>query len=107
MSNMPTQPRPSQPYTFDRIVRIGLGVAAAVVVVWLLRFLSDVLIPFAVAVLMAYLINPIVTVSGIMHSKPHKEERYRSVIIRNTIKKLPRKACSMPVTILSCQITLI
>ncbi|UCG15883.1 MAG: AI-2E family transporter [Phycisphaerales bacterium] len=57
---MPTQPGSSQPYTFDRIVRIGLGVAAAVVVVWLLRFLSDVLIPFAVAVLLAYLINPIV-----------------------------------------------
>lgn len=53
----PTQQR----YDFDRVVRIVIGVAVVVALIWLLRVLSDVLIPFAVAVLLAYLINPIVT----------------------------------------------
>jgi predicted PurR-regulated permease PerM len=39
-----------------------LGIAAALLwgLVWLLGYLSDVLIPFAVALLLAYLINPLV-----------------------------------------------
>jgi len=49
-----------KPYTIDRIVRIGIGIAVIWGIVWLLGYLSDVLIPFAVALLMAYLINPLV-----------------------------------------------
>jgi predicted PurR-regulated permease PerM len=49
-----------QPYTLDRIVRIGIVVALAWGGVWLLKILSDVLIPFAAALLLAYLINPFV-----------------------------------------------
>lgn len=48
-------------YTFDRVVRLTISVAVLIVVLLLLRFLSDVLIPFAAAVVLAYLINPMVT----------------------------------------------
>ncbi|MBN2001475.1 AI-2E family transporter [candidate division KSB1 bacterium] len=50
-----------KPYTIDSIVRLGILVALIYGLVWLLGYLSDVLIPFAVALLLAYLINPIVT----------------------------------------------
>ncbi len=48
-------------YTFDRVIRMILSAAALVTVLLLLRFLSDVLLPFAAAVVLAYLLNPIVT----------------------------------------------
>jgi predicted PurR-regulated permease PerM len=48
-------------YTFDRIIRILLSVGILAGVIWLTGYLSDVLIPFAVALLMAYLANPLVT----------------------------------------------
>ena len=48
-------------YTFDRVVRIILGAVTLVVVLALLRYLSDVLLPFAAAVVLAYLLNPLVT----------------------------------------------
>lgn len=48
-------------YAFDRVVRIILGVVTLVVVLALLRYLSDVLLPFAAAVVLAYLLNPLVT----------------------------------------------
>ena len=50
-----------KPYTLDRIVRILLSVGILAGVIWLTGYLSDVLIPFAVALLMAYLANPLVT----------------------------------------------
>lgn len=53
---------PEQRYTFDRVVRMVLSGAALVVVFSLLRYLSDVLIPFAIAVVLAYLLNPLVTI---------------------------------------------
>lgn len=48
-------------YTFDRVVRMLLTIASIVAVGVLARHLSDVLIPFAAAVVLAYLLNPIVT----------------------------------------------
>jgi predicted PurR-regulated permease PerM len=48
-------------YTFDRVVRMVLTTLAVVGVFFLLRYLSDVLLPFALAVVLAYLLNPIVT----------------------------------------------
>ncbi len=48
------------PYTFDRVVRMVLSAAALFGIFLLLRHLSDVLIPFAIAVVLAYLINPLV-----------------------------------------------
>lgn len=47
-------------YSFDRVVRILFSVAVVFGLIWLARYLSDVLIPFAVAVLLAYLLNPLV-----------------------------------------------
>ena len=47
-------------YTFDRVVRILLSVGILAGMIWLAGYLSDVLIPFAVALLMAYLTNPLV-----------------------------------------------
>ena len=53
---------PSQrPYTFDRVVRILISAGILAGLVWLMNYLSDVLIPFAVALLLAYMINPLVT----------------------------------------------
>lgn len=50
----------AKPFTFDRVVRIAIGV----VVVWgmfqALALLADVLIPFAVAMILAYLLNPFI-----------------------------------------------
>jgi predicted PurR-regulated permease PerM len=52
---------PQKPYTFDRVVRILLSVGILAGMIWLAGYLSDVLIPFAVALLMAYLTNPLVS----------------------------------------------
>ncbi len=49
-----------KPYTLDRIVRIFITLGFLCGLVWLLGYLSDVLIPFAVAFLLAYLMNPLV-----------------------------------------------
>lgn len=49
----------SKPYTLDRVIRIALTVGLVWGFVWLLGYLSDVLIPFAIALLLAYLINPL------------------------------------------------
>jgi predicted PurR-regulated permease PerM len=49
-----------KPYTLDRIFRLFFGAALLWAVVRLLGYLSDALIPFAVALLLAYLINPLV-----------------------------------------------
>lgn len=49
-----------KPITFDRFAR-GLLIVAAVVVCWLLfRYLSAVVVPFLVAGVIAYLLNPVV-----------------------------------------------
>ena len=49
-----------RPFTFDRVVRILLSLGILAGVIWLAGYLSDVLIPFAVALLLAYLTNPLV-----------------------------------------------
>jgi predicted PurR-regulated permease PerM len=50
----------SKPYTLDRVVRISITLGFLCGLVWLLGYLSDVLIPFAAAFLLAYLMNPLV-----------------------------------------------
>ncbi|MCK5687390.1 AI-2E family transporter [bacterium] len=47
-------------YTFDRVVRIGITAGVLYCLLWFLERLSDVLFPFAVAMLLAYCINPLV-----------------------------------------------
>ena len=53
---------PAQRYTFDRVVRLVISLVLLAVVFVLLRLLSDVLIPFVAAIVLAYLLNPLVTV---------------------------------------------
>ena len=47
-------------YNFDRVVRMVLSGITLTVVILLLRYLSDVLLPFAAGVVLAYLLNPVV-----------------------------------------------
>ena len=49
-----------KPYTLDRVMRLFLGTAVLVAGIWVLMFLADVLVPFAVAFVLAYLLNPVV-----------------------------------------------
>jgi predicted PurR-regulated permease PerM len=49
-----------RPYTFDRVVRLALAAGLLWGIVSLLGYLSDVLAPFAVALVLAYLLNPLV-----------------------------------------------
>ncbi len=57
---MSTAPAPETKYNFDRVARLVISTLVAVGLFLLLRFLSDVLLPFAAAVLLAYLLNPVV-----------------------------------------------
>ncbi len=50
----------SQPYTFDRVVRILIGIAIFAGALWILNLLKDVLLPFCLACLLAYLLEPFV-----------------------------------------------
>ncbi len=50
----------SKPYTLDRVVRIGIIAGLVFAGVWTLGYLAEVLIPFTVALLIAYLMNPLV-----------------------------------------------
>ncbi|MDE5851026.1 MAG: AI-2E family transporter [Muribaculaceae bacterium] len=47
-----------RPYTFDRVVRILFVVCGLVAILFLLDLLSDVLLPFLVACLIAYVLEP-------------------------------------------------
>ncbi|MFC1601069.1 AI-2E family transporter [Candidatus Sumerlaeota bacterium] len=49
-----------QEYNFDRVFRLAITVGIILAGIWLLGYLSDVLIPFVAAFLLAYLLNPIV-----------------------------------------------
>lgn len=50
----------SRPFTFDRVVRLLIGCAIVVFLVWLVNLLKDVLLPFCVACLIAYIFEPFV-----------------------------------------------
>jgi predicted PurR-regulated permease PerM len=49
-----------KPFTFDRVVRLVLGLAISLVLFLVLKRLSSVLLPFFVGWLIAYMINPLV-----------------------------------------------
>ena len=49
-----------RPYTFDRVVRIVFAAIAVVAVIFLLNILKGVLLPFLIACLVAYMLEPIV-----------------------------------------------
>jgi predicted PurR-regulated permease PerM len=47
-------------FTFDRVIRMGIGAGVIAGLLYLLHILQDVLTPFAIAVLLAYMMNPLV-----------------------------------------------
>ena len=49
-----------RPYTFDRVVRMIIGLAVLVFIFFLINKLSGALLPFLIAWLLAYLLQPIV-----------------------------------------------
>ena len=51
----------SKPYTLDRIMRMVLKLVILLSIIGVLNYFSEVLLPFAAAFLLAYLINPLVT----------------------------------------------
>ncbi len=56
----PMNPNFDKPYTFDRVVRIGISVIVLLVLFSLIKKISGALIPFMASWLIAYLINPFV-----------------------------------------------
>lgn len=50
-----------EPYTFDRVVRIFFSFCGLLLAIYLLYVLKGVLLPFMVAMLLAYMMEPIVT----------------------------------------------
>ncbi len=49
-----------RPFTFDRVARIVITIACLLAVVWLIDLLKSVLLPFLVAWLIAYILEPFV-----------------------------------------------
>ncbi len=49
-----------RPFTFDRVVRIIITLSIIIGLIWVIGYLSDVLLPFFVAVILAYMMNPFV-----------------------------------------------
>lgn len=49
-----------RPYTFDRVVRLIITIVLFCAAVWLIYYLSEVLLPFFVAILIAYILEPFV-----------------------------------------------
>ena len=49
-----------QPYTFDRVIRILFGVVSVVGLFYMVYILRGALLPFLVAWIVAYMLNPLV-----------------------------------------------
>lgn len=49
-----------QPYTLDRVVRLLITLSVILIAIWLINLLKGVLLPFLVAWLIAYLMEPLV-----------------------------------------------
>ncbi|HLP04604.1 MAG TPA: AI-2E family transporter [Paludibacter sp.] len=67
----------TRPYTFDRVVRILIGLTVLFLLFLLVKKLSGVLLPFVIAWLLAYLLNPIV---GFFQFRLRLKNRVLSVI---------------------------
>ena len=50
----------TRPFTFDRVVRLLITIASIAAAVWIVGVLKDVLLPFLVAWLIAYMLEPFV-----------------------------------------------
>lgn len=69
-SNIPNNNGFDRPFTFDRVVRIVITILILWGVFYFIRLTSDALLPFMVAWLVAYLLNPLVKLVGrLLHIK--------------------------------------
>lgn len=60
----------TKPYTFDRVVRLLISFTLLIAFCWLINILKDVLLPFLVACLLAYLFEPFVQYNrALLHLK--------------------------------------
>lgn len=50
----------SKPFTFDRVVRLIIGIIVLLIIFFLVDYLSSVLLPFLLGWLLAYMMNPMV-----------------------------------------------
>lgn len=50
----------SRPYTFDRVIRIIFTVIVIAGILWVINYLKGVLLPFLIACLLAYMMQPLV-----------------------------------------------
>lgn len=50
----------SQPYTFDKVIRLLISLAIIAAVIYFIYVLKDVLLPFVAACLIAYILEPFV-----------------------------------------------
>ncbi|MDE7350696.1 MAG: AI-2E family transporter [Muribaculaceae bacterium] len=57
-------------WNIDRIMKLIIGLAIAAVLIWLVRYLSDVLLPFFAACFIAYMLQPLVELNRkLIHEK--------------------------------------
>ncbi|MDE5849624.1 MAG: AI-2E family transporter [Muribaculaceae bacterium] len=57
-------------WNIDRIMKLIIGLAIAAVLIWLIRYLSDVLLPFFAACFIAYMLQPLVELNRkLIHEK--------------------------------------
>lgn len=60
----------SKPFTFDRVVRLIIALGVTVGVIWLTGVLKNVLLPFCLACLIAYILEPFVEFNQrLLHTK--------------------------------------
>ena len=76
----------STPWTLDRIFRLFLVLTAIALSLWMISSLSAVLIPFGLAFLIAYIINPVV-------DRVQKRVRSRFVAVSATLFFLSALVC--------------
>lgn len=67
-----------RPYTFDRVIRLLISLLLIIVSIYLIYRLRDVLLPFLIAWLIAYLLNPIVR---FLQKGLHLKKRYLAVLL--------------------------
>lgn len=70
--------RSNEPYTFDRVVRILISVTFICLGIFLIYTLKGVLLPFLIAWLIAYLLNPIVR---FIQTRLHLKKRILAVLL--------------------------
>lgn len=66
--------------TFDRVIRVIATLAIIAVAVWLIGILSNVLLPFCVACIISYLLEPVVE-----FQQKHLKLRHRSIPVFLTL----------------------